>query len=445
MSENEKREISASLLFEADKLPADACLTGSELQRAFWRLKGMLKEQARQERFWAATNEALGHANRALQERTAELNEARQALLSLNQDLERRVDAQVHEILRRSSEVEALNLQLQIRVQERSRELATALAQLARQSHMSFGPGDVIGERVRIVRLLGRGGMGRVFLGDDLLTGQQVAVKLLLPEVQYGSEQLQRFVNEVRFAATASHPGIVRSLHIDVTSEGQLYQLMEYVRGAALARRMAHGPLAAGPACRVLAAVAEALAAAHEKGIVHRDIKPGNILLSEQNPGVRILDFGISKTIDVDHGELLDSDMTLAGQLIGTPEYMSPEQIRDSQRVTVASDIYSVGITLFHALTGLPPFAADSVAGLCMAHLTTPPPDVRTRVPQAPESLALLLQRCLAKRASERPSAGELSTSLHQIADSLQAGDVNACATAELAYLLNNTSAVDLA
>jgi len=445
MPDTPKSEISASLLFEADNLPADACLTGTELQRAFWRIKGMLKEQARQERFWAATNEALDQTNRALKERTDELNEARRALLVLNQDLERRVDAQVHEIVRRSHEVEALNMQLQIRVQERSRELATALAQLARQSHVSFGPGDVIGERVRIVRLLGRGGMGRVYLGDDLLTGQQVAVKLLLPEVQYGSEQLQRFVNEVRYAATASHPGIVRSLHIDVTSEGQLYQIMEYVRGAALSRRIAHGPLAAGPACRVLAAVAEALAAAHDKGIVHRDIKPGNILLSEREPGVRILDFGISKTMNVDHGDMPDSEMTLAGQLIGTPEYMSPEQIRDSQHVTVASDIYGVGITLFHALSGLLPFAADSVAGLCMAHLMAPPPDIRTRVAEVPESLAVLLLRCLAKRASERPSAMELATSLHQIADGLHTADVGACAAAELAYLLNNTSAVDLA
>ena len=263
--------ITAAEFFESERLAKEASLSGAELTKVFWRIRGLLKEQARQERFWASTNQALDQANRDLEQRSRELKEARAALLTLNQELERRVAEQVEEILSRSQEVEALNTQLQIKVQERSRELAMALSQLARHTQPALKEGDILGERVRIVRLIGRGGMGRVYLGDDLLTGQQVAVKLLLPEAVCGPEELQRFIDEAQYAATVSHPGIVRTLHVDVTDEGTPYQLMEYIRGAPLAKRIGQGPIAAGPAARLIAAVADALAAAHAQGVVHRD------------------------------------------------------------------------------------------------------------------------------------------------------------------------------
>lgn len=131
--------------------------------------------------------------------------------------------------------------------------------------------GDVLGQCVRIARLIGHGGMGRVYLGDDLLSGQQVAVKLLLPEVVCGPDELQRFISEAKHAATVNHPGIVRTFFIDVTEDGTPYQLMEYVPGAPLAKRIGQGPIAPASAARLAAAIAEMLGAAHDQGIIHSD------------------------------------------------------------------------------------------------------------------------------------------------------------------------------
>lgn len=433
--ERAKKPITAALLFDSDRPLEDAFLDGAELQKVFWRVKGLLKEKARQETFWAATNQALENVNQQLAQRTQELREARAELLALNQDLERRVAEQVQEIVRRSREVDTLNIQLQLKVQERSRELAAALSQLARQPQVTLSEGDVVGERVRIVRLLGRGGMGRVYLGEDLLTKQQVALKLLLPEVVCGTEDLQRFISEAQCAAAVSHPGIVRTLHIDVTEDGTIYQIMEYVRGAPLSRRIAQGPLSPGSAARIAAAVSSALAAAHAQGIVHRDMKPANVLLSEHAPSVRLLDFGLSKMTRGNTGALDSLSLTLAGQLMGTPQYMSPEQIRDSQRVTSATDVYSLGITLFEAMVGWPPFVATDLAGICLAHLTEKPPDLSARVPEVPRDLAALVQRCLSKQATDRPTAADLATTLSQMADDLRAPDEATCAFSELMSL----------
>lgn len=439
--------ITAAEFFAADRLAADATLGGAELHKAFWRLKGMLTEKARQERFWAATNEALAQANQELAERSQELKAAREQLLALNQELELRVAAQVEEIVSRSREIAQLNLQLQIKVQERSRELAIALAKLAQREECDFKAGDVLDARVRIAHQIGRGGMGQVYRAEDLLTGQEVAVKIMRPESVGSPIELRRFIEEARNAAVISHPAIVRTLHLDVTPDGAAYQIMEYVRGVDLGQYLDQRVLAPGPAVRIAAALADVLASAHERGLIHRDVKPSNILLSWDEPGMRLLDFGLSKVVAFDAGlapPLADSEsvpMTLAGQIMGTPHYLSPEQIRDSRNITAAIDVYSLGATLFHMLAGKPPFFAQDMMSICVAHLSERAPDLRLWMPIIPDTLAELVIRCMAKSAAERPSARQLASELTALADALQAPNTASCALQALKSLtrLNDT------
>lgn len=428
--------ITDSEFFEVDKLSEDASLQGEALQRAFWRVKALVLNQARQKAFWASTNEALEQAYHELAQRGAELKQARAELLQLNVELERRVAQQVEEIVRRSREVEALNLQLQYKVQLRSQELAAALKQLAAHLSHPLSSGDILGDRVRIKRELGRGGMGRVYLADDLLTDQEVAVKLLQPEVIGGPADIQRFISEARAASAISHSGIVSTLHIDVTEQGQCFQIMPYVPGHPLSARIQQGPIDPGATARIGAAGAEALAAAHARQIIHRDVKSSNIMLSFEPPAVRLLDFGLSKRIPM--ADARDNDeltVTIAGAVMGTPHYISPEQIQNSATVTAVSDVYSLGVVLFEMLSGHPPFQAADVTGLFLAHLQQPVPDLTDIPGGLPDALRSLVHRCLAKRPMERPLAANLAQELTAIADIIGARDVYTCTQHELGRL----------
>ncbi len=266
------RILHAHDILQAETLAPDATLQGVELQRVFWALRGMKKDLARREQFWAATNDNLAAAYRTLEERSEELRKTREALLQLNLNLEQRVAKQVDEIIGRARQIEALNLQLQQRVHERSRELAAALHRLAGDQRLRpLGAGDLFAGRTRIRRVLGRGGMGTVYLGDDLLTGLPVAIKLMHPGLGPDAAALQRFFCEAAAASAISHPGVVKTLHVDVTTDGQLYQIMEYVDGLDLATYAQQTALSI-PACtRLAATLATALAAAHARGVVHRD------------------------------------------------------------------------------------------------------------------------------------------------------------------------------
>src|SRR5579859_3430148 len=300
-------KLTADALLAADAPPPPgARVEGDELARLYWFVRGRARELARQEAYWAATNEALADAYGQLEARTAELRAAREDLERLNRDLEARVEEHVREIVVRAKEVEALNVQLQERVQERTRELAIALRRLSRQQPVRapLEPGHVLGGRVRLERVLGEGGMGTVYLGEDLLTGTRVATKVLRDDHESDPSFLRRFVGEAAAAAAISHPGVIRTLHIDVTPDGRIFQMMEYVEGTDLASRRARGPMPPGAVARIGAEIARALAAAHAVGVVHRDVKPGNVLLCTAAPGVRVLDFGVSKIFGESHREL---------------------------------------------------------------------------------------------------------------------------------------------
>ncbi len=311
------------------------------------------------------------------------------------------------QVAERGQRLDELAAQLQNRVRDRSAALARALDGLhARQ----VVPGTVIDGRVEIVRLLGRGGMGTVFLGRDRITGQTVAVKLMHPGL-CDEGGIRRFLREAASVSAVTHPGIVRTNHVDVSEDGQLYQVMEYARGVTLQQRLAGGPYAIGPGCRVAAALADALGAAHRAGIVHRDIKPANVMLTTEVPGVRVLDFGISKLVGDTAGHVTETR-----QVLGTAAYMAPEQIRRSGEATAAADVYSLGVVLFEMLAGRLPFSGSGPTELFEAHLYARPPSLGA-LRDVPDPLARLVDECLHKEASARPDAPALHRRLTEIAD----------------------------
>jgi NAD(P)-dependent dehydrogenase (short-subunit alcohol dehydrogenase family) len=352
-----------------------------------------------------------------IQARTAELAAAKQELEETNRQLEERVAQQVAQIVARAKEVDALSQQLQLRVQERSRELARALGKVGGRGDSGLpAVGELFAGRVEIRALLGVGGMGVVYRGHDRVADQEVALKLIRPSAATDPAALRRFFAESLAASAVRHPGIVGTLHVDVAADGTVFQIMELVRGATLGRHLERGPLPPPLAARLTARVSEALAAAHGAGVVHRDLKPANLIVTSAPPGVKVLDFGLAKLAGEELGATLGLQ-THGNQLMGTPLYMSPEQISDPAGVTPATDIYSLGVVLFEAVAGRPPFEAGSVAGLCMAHLGQRPPNLDDLVPGLPPALAETVHTCLEKGAAARPAAGELARRLEAIAD----------------------------
>jgi serine/threonine-protein kinase len=317
--------------------------------------------------------------------------------------------------------VDLLNVQLQQRVHERSRELAAALQKLGQTDESwnarKLEPGSVIGDRARVVRLLGEGGMGEVYLCEDLLTGQRVALKVVRSGNEVDQKTLQRMLGEAAAAASVAHPGVVKTLHVDVSADGSLYLLTEYVSGETLSSRIRRCVLSPGEAARLGQVLAAALAAAHATGVVHRDIKPHNIMLTSTPPGVKLLDFGISKTAE----PVWNSTVTATGQLLGSPAYMAPEQFKDSSTVTAACDVYSTGLVIFEAVAGQRPFSFDDVLQAMAAHTLEEPPFLADVVQSVPRAMSDLVAACLVKDPNKRPTAAELSERLGRIADELGA------------------------
>ena len=343
------------------------------------------------------------------------IEEQQAELARLNAGLERRVSDQVAEIVQRAEEVDRLNAQLRAQVRARSEELSNALTKLAEQRGAAprLAPGVTLADRFLVEGLIGEGGMGEVYAGIDRTTGASVAIKVIQAGSSVNVDALQRFLREVRSAATIDHPAVVRMLHVDVTDEGLLFQVQELVQGVTLHSRVRRGhPWNPAIAARVVSILAEALAAAHERGIVHRDVKPANVMLTAGPPGLKLLDFGIAKLAEDARGE---AGQTRTGAIVGTPYYMAPEQMLGSRDVTASADLYAVGVVLFLLLTGQFPFdgPAEALGRLASAS----PPDVRAIEPRVPAAIADLTGRCLAYTPSERPTAREVATSLATFAD----------------------------
>jgi serine/threonine-protein kinase len=201
----------------------------------------------------------------------------------------------------------------------------------------------------------------------------------------------------------------VRTLHVGISDEGRMYQLQDLVEGMSLDWIIRHHEAwPAAHAARIGSVTADALASAHESGIVHRDVKASNVMLTQSAPGVRLLDFGVSKLRDA------IGRATLPGAIVGTPAYMAPEQITDADQVDSPVDVYALGVLVHELIAGRPPFEG-SVVAMLDRHLSEPPPRLAPELAEA--GLAELVYRCLSKRAEDRPTAAHLASALRDIAD----------------------------
>jgi serine/threonine-protein kinase len=251
----------------------------------------------------------------------------------------------------------------------------------------------------RIGRELGRGGMGAVFLAEDVALHRKVAIKLLPPDLATNPTLRERFVREARLAASLSHPHIVH-VHAVIESGDVIAIVMQYVDGETLTQRIQRsGPYDAADTARLLQDTAWALGYAHGRGIVHRDVKPDNLLIERGTGRPMILDFGIAR-------QERAGSLTEVGQSIGTPHYMSPEQAA-AEDVDARSDLYSLGCVGFYAATGRTVFQAEAAHRLLMLHLTQPAPHVTELRPEFPRPLADVIARALAKDRAERFESGE--------------------------------------
>jgi eukaryotic-like serine/threonine-protein kinase len=266
-------------------------------------------------------------------------------------------------------------------------------------------PGEVLAGKYRIERVLGMGGMGVVVLATHLQLDERVAIKFLLPNALQMPEAVARFAREARAAVKIKSEHVARVTDVGTLETGCPYMVMEYLHGRDLAQLVQdQGPLPIEQAVDCLLQACEAIAEAHALGIVHRDLKPSNLFLIHRADGsacVKVLDFGISKTTGM-AGSGPDLGMTRTTAVMGSPLYMSPEQMASARNVDVRTDIWALGAILYELCTGQVPFAADTMPQLCAMVLQEPAPPIRNRLPLAPEGLENAILRCLEKVPSNR-------------------------------------------
>jgi hypothetical protein len=291
-------------------------------------------------------------------------------------------------IERQRDELSSLNARLdrQLRqlVIDRSRDLGKAIGRVA-PAPSELAAGTVLLDRFEIVREIGKGGMGIVYRAHDRLVGRPVALKV----IRFGGERssVQRFLREVEAMSEIDHPAVARSLHVDLTHSGRLFQAQELVTGEPLdAVKRRAGVLELEHAAAIGEVLAASAAAAHARGVIHRDVKPSNVMLTADEPGLKLLDFGVSKLM------ASDEEHTQSGVMIGTPAFMAPEQ-RSATDATPASDIYSLGMTLFAVLTD------------------------GKQEPRSPARKPILdtIARCLEPEPASRPSASDLEVELARL------------------------------
>ena len=251
--------------------------------------------------------------------------------------------------------------------------------------------------RYRVIEQIGQGGMGVVYKAEDLRLGRHVAIKLIAPELTRDPLARSRFLQEARTISSFEHPNICVVHEIDETADGRMFMAMTYYAGETLKQKIARGPLPLDRALDIAAQVAEGLARAHEQGIVHRDVKPANILVPDRGP-VKILDFGIAKLLGAEQ-------LTQEGRTLGTVFYMSPEQVL-GDAVDHRTDLWSLGVVLYEMLTGRLPFPAEHPQAIIYAILNTPP-RIRELSATAPPPVVEAVRRCLAKTPSGRPAGAE--------------------------------------
>lgn len=267
---------------------------------------------------------------------------------------------------------------------------------LAKIGNLQLEPGSLFANRFEIASLAGSGGMGTVYRATDRHSGGTVALKLVRAG-SGSSDEAERFLREAQLLSELRHPGIVAHIAHGQAPDGQRFLAMEWLQGQDLAARLMRGPLQVRQCLHLIEQVADALSVAHERGIIHRDLKPSNLFLMEGDLGlVKLLDFGIARRIASSQA------MTRTGMVVGTPEYMAPEQARGSRDLTPATDVFSLGCVLYECLSGQPPFVADHVAAVLVRILFEDPLPIEELWPGISPSLAALLNRMLAKDPAQR-------------------------------------------
>ena len=251
---------------------------------------------------------------------------------------------------------------------------------------------DKIEGKYRLLGNLGKGGMATIFHAKDLSLGREVAIKLLSAKLLRDSDLVKRFILEARTAAALEHPNIVR-IHSISADKGACFIVMSHVPGGSLAKRLAKEKLSPETIVSIASEICSALQYAHEAGVVHRDIKPSNILFNENGNAV-LADFGIARSLGT-------ATMTAAGQVLGTPQYMSPEQAL-GKRVDARSDIYSLGAVLYEMCCGRPPFRADNAVSYMYKHVHEQPKAPSEIDPEIPDRLSDCIMTCLAKDPEKR-------------------------------------------
>ena len=267
---------------------------------------------------------------------------------------------------------------------------------------------DLIGESIgnyKLTKLLGKGGMGSVYLGEHPRIDRKVAVKVLAPYVVQQPLAAKRFEAEAKVISRIDHPNIIEIYDFGSLESGSLYYVMEMLRGHELRKLMKKKKMSAAAVLPYLEQICAALQAAHDMGVVHRDLKPENIFVLERKPlTIKVLDFGVAKLLETDQG----IELTAAGVVVGTPLFVSPEQAAgEPHRIGPGTDIYSLGVLLYWMLAGRPPFIASGPGMLMAMHIKDPAPPLRDKVPELQEGVAEVVHRCLEKAPEDRPGSAQ--------------------------------------
>jgi eukaryotic-like serine/threonine-protein kinase len=254
--------------------------------------------------------------------------------------------------------------------------------------------GEVLSDRYELEELVGTGGMSSVYRAHDRLLDRKVALKILHEQYTEDADYVERFRHEARAVAALSHPNIVTVIDRG-EHEGRQFIVFEYVPGENLKRLIERrGPAPVATALELAMQIARGLSFAHQQGLVHRDVKPQNVLLNGDGQA-KVTDFGIARSLDVKHG------MTQTGTVLGTSDYIAPEQAQ-GQRVDEQTDVYSLGVVVYELLTNEVPFPGENFVAVAMRHINEPPPSIRDKRPDVSPRLEAAVQRAMAKRAEDR-------------------------------------------